>query len=89
VVTRIGALVIVLIFLIGLWLVVAPFALRFQDAHAPWAAATRADVFTGGILAVVAFTGMFGLLAGRVREMYADAACVPVLAGAAEPAHRE
>jgi hypothetical protein len=89
VVSRTGSGVLVLIFLAGLWLVVAPFALRFQHAHAGWAGATRADVITGAMLAIAAFAGMFGVLAGRVREMYADAASVTVLAGSTDSADKE
>jgi hypothetical protein len=89
VVSRTGAGVLVFIFVAGLWLVVAPFALRFQHAHAGWGGATRTDVITGGILAVSAFAGMFGVLAGRVREMYADVASVTGLPGSTDFAHRE
>jgi hypothetical protein len=32
---------------------------------------------------------MFGVLAGRVREMYADAASVTVLAGSTDSADKE
>ncbi|HEX4829633.1 MAG TPA: hypothetical protein VH478_00890 [Trebonia sp.] len=62
-----------IIFLSGLWLVAAPFALRFQPPHAGWSGATRLDVAVGGALAVAGFTGLLAALAGRVREMYADA----------------
>ena len=86
-VSRAGSGVLVFIFLAGLWLVVAPFALRFQHAHAGWAGATRADVVTGGMLAVAAFGGMFGVLAGRVREMYSDAASVTALRGSTDSAN--
>jgi hypothetical protein len=89
VVSRTGSGVLALIFIAGVWLVVAPFALRFQHPHAAWAGATRSDVITGGTLAVAAFAGMFGVLAGRVREMYADAASAAVLAGPADSADRE
>jgi hypothetical protein len=89
VVSRTGSGVLVFIFLAGLWLVVAPFALRFQHPHAGWAGATRTDVITGGMLAVAALAGMFGVLAGRVREMYADAASVVALAGSTDSADRE
>jgi hypothetical protein len=88
-VSRAGSGMLVLIFLAGLWLVVAPFALRFQHPHAGWAGATRADVITGGVLAIAAFAGMFGVLAGRVREMYADVASVTVLAGSTDSANKE
>ncbi|HEY6789064.1 MAG TPA: hypothetical protein VI365_17310 [Trebonia sp.] len=87
--SRTGSGVLVLIFLAGLWLVVAPFALRFQHPHAGWAGATRADVITGGVLAIAAFAGMFGVLAGRVREMYADAASVTMLAVSTDSADME
>jgi len=89
VVSRAGSGVLVFIFLAGLWLVVAPFALRFQHAHAGWAGATRTDVIIGGMLAVAAFGGMFGVLAGRVREMYSDAASVTALRGSTDFATKE
>jgi cytochrome bd-type quinol oxidase subunit 2 len=73
-VTRAGFAMIALIFLAGLWLVAAPFALRLQPPHAAWTAMTRADVGIGAALAVTGFGGMIGVIAGRVREMYADAA---------------
>ena len=87
--SRTGSGVLAFIFLAGLWLVVAPFALRFQHAHAGWAGATRADVITGAVLALAAFAGMFGVLAGRVREMYADAASAAALVSSADSAHKE
>ncbi len=87
--SRTGSGVLAFIFLAGLWLVVAPFALRFQHAHAGWTGATRADVITGAILALAAFAGMFGILAGRVREMYSDAASVATPACLADFAPRE
>lgn len=88
-VSRTGSGVLVFIFLAGVWLVVAPFALRFQHAHAGWTGGTRADVITGVMLAVAALAGMFGVLVGRVREMYADAASVAILAGSTDSADRE
>jgi hypothetical protein len=64
----------VVLFLTGAWLIAAPFALRFQHAGAIWTGATRMDMMVGGVLAAAAFTGFFVALAGRVREMYAEAA---------------
>jgi len=72
VVGRAGTGAVALLFLAGLWLVAAPFALRFQPPHAAWGGATKADVLTGGLLAAAGFGGLFALLAGRVREMYSD-----------------
>ena len=87
--SRAGSGALVFIFFAGLWLVAAPFALRFQHAHVGWGGATRTDVITGGILAVAAFGGMFGVLAGRVREMYSDVASVTALRGSTDFANKE
>jgi hypothetical protein len=73
-VTRAGLAMIALIFVAGLWLVAAPFAVRYQPPHAAWTGMTRADVGIGLALAVTGFGGMLAVIAGRVREMYADAA---------------
>lgn len=72
--TRIGNGVLAVLLLSGLWLVAAPFALRFQPPHAGWGGVTRTDVIAGGLLAAAGFGGLLATLAGRVREMYADAA---------------
>jgi hypothetical protein len=69
---RAGTGVIGILFLAGLWLVAAPFALRFQPPHTAWSGATKADVITGGLLAAAGFCGLYAQLAGRVREMYSD-----------------
>ena len=74
--TRAGLAMIALIFLAGLWLVAAPFAVRYQPPHAAWTGMTRADVGIGSALAVTGLGGMLAVIAGRVREMYADAAAV-------------
>lgn len=75
-VSRVGTGALVGLFLAGLWLVAAPFALRFQPAREGWAGVTRVDVTVGGVLAGAGFLGLAGVLAGRVRELYADAASV-------------
>jgi cytochrome bd-type quinol oxidase subunit 2 len=71
-VSRVGTGVIAVLFLAGLWLVAAPFALRFQPPHHAWGGATKADVIVGGLLAATCFGGLLAVLAGRVREMYSD-----------------
>jgi hypothetical protein len=73
VVNRIALGGLVAIFGIGAWLVAAPFVLRYQPAGAPWTTATRTDVAVGAILAAAGFAGFFAALAGRVRELYAEA----------------
>jgi hypothetical protein len=80
-VTRAGLAMIALIFLAGLWLVAAPFAVRYQPPHAAWTGMTRADVGIGAALAVTGFGGMIAVIAGRVREMYADAAATAARGG--------
>ena len=72
-VNRIGLAGVAAVFAAGLWLVAAPFALGNQLAGAGWTGATKTDVITGGLLAVAGFTGLFGVTAGRIGELYADA----------------
>jgi hypothetical protein len=69
------------LFLGGQWLIAAPFALRYTRSHAGWAGVARMDVTVGGLLAVAGFLGLFGVLAGRVRELYSDAACAASMMG--------
>jgi hypothetical protein len=64
----------VTIFGAGAWLVAAPFAMRYQPAGAPWTGAARMDVAVGAILAATGLAGFLAGLAGRVRELYAEAA---------------
>jgi len=73
VVTRIGTAGVALVFGAGVWLVAAPFALGYQLAGAGWTGATKTDVILGGLLAVAGFAGLFGVTAGRVMQLYADA----------------
>lgn len=57
----------------GAWLVVAPFALRFQPHGARWAWATRMDVGVGAALVAAGIAGLLIAVSGRVRELYTDA----------------
>ena len=72
-VSRLALAGLAVIFATGAWLVAAPFVLRYQPAGAPWTTATRTDVAVGAILAVAGFVGFLAALAGRVRELYAEA----------------
>jgi len=47
--------------------------LRYQPAGAPWTGAAQLDVIVGSALAVTGLAGFFTALAGRVRELYAQA----------------
>jgi hypothetical protein len=84
VVSRVGVAGVLAVFAAGVWLVAAPFALGYQPAGAGWTGATKTDVITGGLLAVAGFTGLFGVAAGRVVELYADARSAASLAGTAD-----
>jgi hypothetical protein len=72
------------IFAAGAWLIAAPFVLRYQPAGAPWTGAARLDVAVGATLAAVGFGGFFAALAGRVRELYAQAGTAQEPGGAPE-----
>jgi drug/metabolite transporter (DMT)-like permease len=80
-VIRAGIVGVALIFAVGLWLLAAPFALRYQPE---WTGATRDDMITGGSLAIAGFAGIFGVIVGQVREMYADARSAASAAAAAD-----
>lgn len=58
---------------IGAWLIAAPFVLGYQRSGAPWTGAAKIDVLVGAILVLAGFAGFFAALAGRVRELYAEA----------------
>lgn len=79
-VSKIGIAGVVAVFAAGLWLVAAPFAVGYQHRGAGWTGVTRADVITGGLLAVAGFAGIFCVIAGRVGELYADARSAASLA---------
>ena len=83
-VSRVGVAGVVAVFAAGLWLVAAPFALGYQLAGAGWTGATKTDVILGGLLAAAGFAGLFGVIAGRIVELYADARSAASLAGTAD-----
>jgi hypothetical protein len=70
-VTRAGLSGIGLIFCCGLWLIAAPFVLRYQPAGGRWVLLTEVSVVVGAILAAAGFAAAFVVIAGRVRELYA------------------
>jgi hypothetical protein len=84
VVSRIGLACVVAVFAAGVWLVAAPFAVGWQLPGAGWTGATKTDVIAGGLLAAAGFAGLFGVTAGRVSELYADARPAASLAATAD-----
>jgi hypothetical protein len=69
-VTKAGLAGIVVVFCTGIWLIAAPFALRFQPAGTRWVLATQTSVIVGGLLAVTAFAVFFLTLALHIRASY-------------------
>jgi hypothetical protein len=84
VVTRVGTAGVLAVFAGGVWLVAAPFALGYQAVGVGWTGATKTDVITGGVLAMAGFAGLFAVIAGRVRELYADVRSAASLANTAD-----
>jgi hypothetical protein len=84
VVSRIGLAGVAAVFAAGVWLVAAPFAMGYQLAGAGWTGTTKTDVITGGLLAAGGFAGLFGVAAGRVVELYADARSAALVAATAD-----
>lgn len=72
-VSRAATAGLVLVAAAGAWLVVAPFALRFQPHGTRWVAATRIDVGVGAVLLMAGVAGLLIMVSGRVSELYADA----------------
>jgi hypothetical protein len=73
VVNRLALAGLAAIFAIGGWLIAAPFVLHFQSSGAPWTNEARIDVVTGAVLMLAGFSAFFIALAGRIRELYAEA----------------
>jgi hypothetical protein len=61
------------VFAIGVWLVAAPFVLRYAPAGTRWTGAARLDVAVGAAVAVAGAGAFLVALTGRVRELYARA----------------
>jgi hypothetical protein len=67
---RIATAGLLVLFLAGLRLIAAPFALDDQSRTGPWLTGTRNDLITGGILAVVSALGLLIVTIAAVRELY-------------------
>lgn len=55
--------------LVGAWLMLAPFALAYQNSGADWADPTYVDFWTGLPLLVVSLVGMVLYVSGLVEEL--------------------
>ncbi|MEU1390874.1 MULTISPECIES: hypothetical protein [unclassified Nonomuraea] len=66
---KLGISALVLLFLTGLWLVAAPFAVGYQPRGAAYADATVNDLWVGGGLAAVSFVALVIYAADSLREL--------------------
>ena len=56
---RVGLITTVLTFLGGVWLFLAPFVVGYQEVGEDWIAATRNDLWVGGVLMAVSALTFF------------------------------
>ncbi|MER6513332.1 hypothetical protein ABT158_41435 [Nonomuraea sp. NPDC001636] len=66
---KLGISALVLLFLTGLWLVAAPFAVGYQPRGAVYTDATVNDLWVGGGLAAVSFVALVVYAADSLREL--------------------
>ncbi|QYC37789.1 hypothetical protein Nocox_00765 [Nonomuraea coxensis DSM 45129] len=66
---KLGVGALVLLFLAGLWLVAAPFAVGYQPRGAEYADATVNDLWVGAGLAGIAFVTLVVYAADALREL--------------------
>jgi len=65
----IGAIGALLGALVGMWLMLAPFALAYQGSGADWADPTYVDFWTGLLLLVISVAGLLLYVSGLVEEL--------------------
>ncbi len=70
---RIGFTTTVLSFLGGVWLFLAPFVVKYQEVGEDWVAATRNELWTGGVLMAISVLALFLFVAFALRDAAADA----------------
>ena len=66
---RIGLAVLVVMFLAGLWLMVAPFLVGYQARGGDWSNGTLNEFAVGGGLAVLALATIVWVVAGTLHEL--------------------
>ncbi|MEU6723498.1 hypothetical protein ABZ917_07285 [Nonomuraea wenchangensis] len=66
---KLGVSALVVLFLGGLWLVAAPFAVGYQPRGAEYADATVNDLWVGGGLIGIAFVALVIYAADALREL--------------------
>jgi hypothetical protein len=66
---KLGVSALVLLFLAGLWMVAAPFAVGYQPRGAGYVDATINDLWVGGGVAAAAFVALVIYAADSLREL--------------------
>ncbi|MET7333361.1 hypothetical protein [Nonomuraea sp. NPDC005650] len=66
---KLGVSALVLLFLGGLWLVAAPFAVGYQARGAAYVDATVNDLWLGGSIAAISFVSLVIYAADALREL--------------------
>ncbi|GAA4934528.1 hypothetical protein HD597_010148 [Nonomuraea thailandensis] len=66
---KLGVAALVVLFLAGLWLVAAPFAVGYQPRGAEYAEATINDLWVGGGIAALSFAALVVYAADALREL--------------------
>lgn len=75
--TNPGVFLLLLIFIGGLWMVIAPFVMKAQSVGAAWSPGTINDVAVGGVLIFVALGGACITAALSLRDAVRAAAARP------------
>jgi hypothetical protein len=66
---KLGVSALVVLFLAGLWLVAAPFAVGYQPRGAAYVDATINDLWLGGSIAALSFAALVVYAADTLREL--------------------
>lgn len=66
---KLGVTALAVLFLGGLWLVAAPFAVGYQPIGADWVTATVNDMWVGGLVSGISFIGLVVYAADALREL--------------------
>lgn len=69
--SKLGVAALAALFLGGMWLIAAPFAVGYQPAGADWVTATENDMWVGGIVTAISFAGLVVYAADALRELAA------------------
>ncbi len=64
-----GSYVLFLFFLVGIWLMISPFAMTSQPSGLHWIASTINTVTVGGIMIIIPLLGILGYMLFALRDM--------------------